>query len=337
MGAIATSRAGTGASQAFALAVSANTSTTSELATLSTSIKGSQTAISKDTFTYNGILDMRGETAASLAGSPFTLRVGRAAYTGNFDAKGHVNVVLPSNQKFTVTLRSGHLTMRVTNTNLAASVGADAVTTKQELGVVLGLELLSFRTSDVLRINTTPRGGKYMMPYRLGSNGVPVTGAFQILNMVGIDAKSGSPVHLSLTRDKAPVLPDGDNWTVNFIAIPRLGVDGGTTAAGVFTGNTSATIRIGTTFSQQLTLTQLAVKLQFKATGADPGVFQLLLNPKNFTHRLQVNTISADSTNIPAAITTKDINVFPLGLDLTGFSGETGRVIAPNRSAWTQR
>jgi hypothetical protein len=340
-GAVASPRSGSGSggSQSFKLDIEANTKANSELTTLSCAIKGSQTANSKDTFTYSGLLDMRNETAASLAGSTLTVRIGQTAISGKFDARGRVSAALPPSGKFSATLRSGRLTLKLRGASLAAGLGVSGLAAKTNVNTVIGLELISFRTSDVLNIPTNFRGGNYAMQYRLGGAGLPMTGAFQITALRGADAKTGTPIHFSLPSSRAgqPALPDGDNWDLSFVAAPRMGIEGGKTPGEVIGANTSATVRIGLSFSQQVSLTKRPVLLEFKGTTQTPGIARFRINPKTFINRLQVNTIAQQETAIPPAITTKDLTVFPFGLDLTGFSGDTGRCIAPDRTRWTQR
>jgi hypothetical protein len=182
------------------------------------------------------------------------------------------------------------------------------------------------------------------MQYRLGGAGSPQTGAFQILSVKGADGKTGTPISTSLSAPlsaplaaaAAPVAPDGDAWDVSFIAVPRIGIEGGKTPAASISANTSATVRIGQSFSQQVSLTKKAVILEFRG-GKAAGINRFRINPKTLINRLQVNTIAETETGILPAIVTKDLYVFPLGLDLTGFSGDTGRCIAPNGRRWTMR
>jgi hypothetical protein len=356
-GATATSRAGTGGFQPFALTVETNAQARSELVTLACSIKGNQVTPGKDSFTYSGLLDTRAETPASLAGSPFVLRIGTTSVSGSFNAKGKVNTTLPGNLKLSASLNGSRLKIKLTNAALTSALRATGLSGKQTLNTLIGLELVSFRTSDFLKFASVAHAGKYSLRYGLGTVGVPMAGAFQVISVHGADGKSGNSINLDLSSARAttpktpktpkvptgpktptpPPLPDADSWDVTFIAVPRIGIDGGSNGKAILTGASSATIRIGTTFSQQLTLTQKPVQLEFRATGKDPGVFRLDLNPKTFVHRLQTNFISEDDTGIPPAIVTKDLNVFPLGLDFSGYSGESAKTMAPNRTEWAQR
>ena len=341
-GTTATNRGGGRPLQSFSLTVNASTQARSEMATVQCAIKGSLLTTGKDSFSFSGILDSRAETPPSLAGSALTLRIGSTSVTGNFDAKGRVKTTLPGNQKFTASLSGSRLTIKLTNATLTDAVGARALSGKSTLNTIIGLELVSFRTSDALQFATLSRSGKYSMNYVLAKRGLPLAGAFQVISVHGSDGVTGDPIHLSLgtLKTKPPAgnpAPDGNSWDTTFIALPRFGIEGGKDVKTVFAGATSATIRIGDSFSQQLSLNQKNVKLEFRATGKDPGVFRLQLNPSNGIHRLQTNVISENDTGISPAIFTKDLTTFPLGLDFTGFSGESGKPMAPDRSSWQQR
>jgi hypothetical protein len=141
--------------------------------------------------------------------------------------------------------------------------------------------------------------------------------------------------------------PTGDRWIVRFYGVPGQDIAATTTtttttapaaptASSVISSGTSVTIEIGD-FSQQVTVAKQSVRFGFKSTGTTPGIFRLLMDPVKFVHRIETNILSVDDTSIPAAITTKDSTVFPLRMSVTGFTGDSGRVIAPNRSRWQQQ
>ena len=340
-GATATGRGGARQLQSFALTVNASAQARSELATVQCAIRGSLATNGKDSFSYTGLLDSRAETPPSLAGSTLTLRIGQTSVSGTFNAKGKVKTTLPGNQNFTASLSSARLSVKLNNATLTDAIGARALNGKSTLNTIIGLELVSFRTSDALQFATQARGGKYSLNYALSKRGQALAGAFQVISVHGSDGLTGSPIQLALplkgTTPKPSTQPDGDSWDTTFIAVPRFGIEGGKSNKDVYANATSATIRIGSGFSQQMSLTQKNVKLEFRATGKDAGVFRLQLNPMTCVNRLQTNTISEDDTGISPAIFTKDLTTFPLGLDFTGYSGESGKTMAPDRSAWSQR
>jgi hypothetical protein len=349
-GAVALARSGTSANQAFALTVEANTQANSELISTQIALNGHTSGGGKDVFTLQGYLDPRNETVGTLAGSTLTLRIGPTAFSGTFNAKGKVSAVLPNKGKFSVSYQpssGGRLKIKLSNVDLATPLGASAFANKTNRNLIVGLELVSFRTSDLLNVTTSVSSGKFALNYGLGRRGVPVSGGFQILSVFGKDGQTGGRTPLAKAPKPAPapkppkppkvVGPDGSAWKVIFLAVPRVGIDGGKSATSVLDGGGSATVRIGQSFSQQVSLTKQNVKLEFKAGGKDPGVFRLFLNPKTFYHTLQTNVLAESDTAISPAINTKDLTVFPLGLDITGYSGQTGRVIAPNVDNWRGR
>lgn len=308
-----------------------------------------------DSFTYSGYLDGKGQSAASLAGStdiPFVVHLGGGKYSGNFDDKGKIKINLdefgnpvtgntaaaslnasfsPSSGRFTVKLKGIDLTNALgRRTFVTPNGGGDTFNDKTVQPLVIAFEVGTFRTCEVLQMQTAVKRGRFSMQYRLGARGYSRGGAFQIISLSGIDSNDET----------------GDRWLVRFIGMP--GQDGPQatpseafpTAPGIVASATKATIRIGDAFSQDLTLAIKQVRLEFKATHQDAGVFQLLLDPRRFVHRLETNFISSDESGVSAAIVTKDPAIFRLGMDLTGssaFTGETGRVIAPNRSKWEQK
>jgi hypothetical protein len=120
---------------------------------------------------------------------------------------------------------------------------------------------------------------------------------------------------------------------VRFIGVPRA-----IETRPDISGTSSATVRIGGTFEQTLKLSLKKVRQEFKATNKDPGVWQFLLDPKRYVHRLQTNILTTDSdTAIPIATGNSTPDLFSLGLDIQGLTGEAGRVIVPNRDRWAQR
>ena len=313
----------------------------------------------KDSFTYTGYLDSKGETAASLAGNvsqPFVLRIGGGVYSGNFSDKGKIKIALdefgnpvsptsstpaPGSLDVSFSAKTGRITAKLKNVDLTSALGrrifgnssGEISNSKTVQPLIISFEIGSFRTCEVLQVETNVRNGRYSMQYRLGSRGYSRGGVFQILTTTGID-----------NRDET-----SSRWLIRFLGVPAQDEpqaapnEARPTATTVLSGTSKATIRIGDSFSQDCTVALKQVRLEFKATHTDAGIFQLLLDPKKFVHRLETNFIASSDTGVPAAITTKDATIFRLGMDLTtsattgGFTGETGRVIVPDRSTWFQK
>ena len=328
----ALSRMGGAYDQRFTINVEQNAIATTELASSACQVRGNTVTVGGDSFTYSGVLDGKGDIAPSLAGSPFVLRVGGAGFTGSFDAKGKIKTGFGAKGKMSVNFApsSGRFKVKLSGADLNAALGAAAFTGGVNQNVVIALEIGVLRTCEVLTLPAVVRGSKYQLSYRLGGKkGVSAGGAFQILSVSGADAMLNSE--------------PGDRWIVRFLGVPR-GIDGVPDVSGA----SSATVRIGASFSQTVTVAMKQVRLEFKTTSAVPGIFQLLLDPKKFVHRLQTNVLTeANDTGIPAAAETNDPALpqearalpalFSLGVDFKGLSGENGRVIIPARTTWTQR
>ena len=319
---LALSRNGTQTGQRFIFNVESNAVATTEVLATSCAIRGTLEGTDSDSFKYAGILDAKGEIGPTLAGTPFVLRVGGASFSGTLDEKGRVKEKIGAKGKFTVSYSAamGRLKIGITKTNLAAAVGAGAITTNGN--VAIGMELGAVRTCDLLGMAAGVRGARYQMGYTLGGRkGSSPCGGFQIVSVHGSDGKVDGET--------------GDRWLVRFLGVPRM-LDGKAPGDAV-SSTSSVTIRIGDSFSQTVSVGLKSVRLEFKATSLDPGIFRLLLDPKKFLHRLETNVLASDATSVPPAFESKDPALFRLGMDFSGYSGENGRVIVPNRTTWTQR
>jgi hypothetical protein len=316
-------RTGTVKGQAVSVQIAQNAVASTELAAQSCQVRGSVSATGEDSFSYTGLLDAKGDIAASLAGSPFVVRINGAAFSGTFDDKGRVQGESAGGQlKASFSPKTGRLQIKLKNIDLATALQAGSLQNKTMQNLVLVVEVGALRTTEVLSTDVRVGGGRFQMNYALGRQGIASTGAFQVISATGQDAKlDGEP---------------GDRWLVRFLAVPR-GIDG-KPASDVVSAGGSVTMRIGFTYQQAVSVALKSVRLEFKATGDDVGIFRLLLDPKKFVHRLETNILTESQTGIPAAFDALDpLGVFPLGMDFTGFKGETGKIIAPNRSRWIHR
>jgi len=334
----ARSRDGTSqTSQTVSLTVEVGTAVVTEMAAQSVSIKGNRALDGFDSLSYTGVFDSRGFTGPALAGSPVTLRIGSATFVGTFDDRGNATFTNAADDaKVSIKISSaGRLSMKVSNGVIGSKIGIlPELNGTSNRGVVFALETKGFRTTEVLNMETKALpSGRFSMTYALGKKGFSLAGAFQILKVDG-----------NATRK------DGErttSWQVRFLGVPgqdQVSSDGKPTAGKTIGDLTTCTLRIGSDFSQELALTtknpdraKSNVPVVFKATRNDAGVRQLTLDPKSFKHFLQTNPLSPGETGIPAAIDTKNLTVFPLGLTVNGLGGETGRIIAPNREKWSQR
>ncbi|MGD0090127.1 MAG: NYN domain-containing protein, partial [Planctomycetota bacterium] len=174
-------------------------------------------------------------------------------------------------------------------------------------------------------------GGKFTMDYILARYGFSRAGGCQTYSVGG--------------WDPAPVAaPKGDRWYLRFFVVPGQDIEtqaasanfAPPTAPQTLFGVSSITVEIGD-FSQQMQMKKGPHWLSFRGTHTANGVYQATFDSRTLHARVQTNIILTDDSNIPAAITTKNLIIFPLAVSFTGFSGETGRIIAPNRYAWKQR
>lgn len=332
----ALSRTGTGADQLFNLIVENNTQATSEVLAMNCTLKTNSTTLNKDSLVYRGAFDPKGLTLDSLAGSTFTLRIAGAEYTGKFDAKGRIKS--PGSVKTTalnVTVSPKNSTIQI---KLSGATLSSATTSAgSSIPIVFNMEFKHYRTSDAVLMSTRTVGTKHTLMYVLaGTRGKSMAGGLQILNLNGQDKKFFD----GTTGDPGI---DGTAWFVRWIGVPRFSIDSGAAAAlplrdptlgTMQTGSVSATIRIGDDSLGPVTATVNSNRLRFKAKSTDPGIFELILDGQRFIHSVQTNPLSELDTSIQRAIDSKQRTIFKFGMDVTGFSGETGRVIAPNQFLW---
>jgi len=353
-GLTAKSRDGLRDSQSFKISVEKDAPVTTEVAATQCQLRGQVpnplASLNKDTFTYTAYLDPKGETAASLAGTHFIFRLNGGTFfegSSRFDAKGKIKLGLDADGKpvaggtkgagamdVSFSAGTGRLSVKLRGVSLGAAVGAGNAIfrdgTSQPL--IIGVEVGNFRTCEVLMSETRVRGGRFTMQYTLGRRGFSRGGAFQILELEGAD-----------------IIPQDDEigakWLVRVLGVPpqdAVSADGGNVpfgkpkAAGVVGATTSVDVSIGD-YDQTVTVALKSVRLEFKSDFKTAGIYQVLLDPKKFVHRVQTNRIGLSDSNIPQAISTKQPTLFPFGLKFTGMKGETGRVMAPDRDRWVLR
>jgi hypothetical protein len=333
VGHVALSRDGTHQDQTFVIPVEGNTITTSEILALHCKASATTKTSNHDSFSYFGAFDPKGLTVAELAGSDFTLRIGRAAFTGSFDDKGKVFTPFGGKRnglKVTVSPVSATIAVSVTGADLAAALNTAALAGRATQNVVVLMEFKHYRACEPLTLTGRAAPGRVALQYNLGPHGHPMAGGFQVLNVLGSD------------RGFAPSATPGDIWVVRWLGVPRFGIDSGAAAAlpvrdpktSPQTGSVSATIRIGDGFSQTITATLVSHRMRFNATGKDPGLYKCTLDGEYFLHSLTSNILSPDDTEIPQAIGVKNATIFRFGMDVPNFKGQTGRVIIPNNFSW---
>jgi hypothetical protein len=368
----ARSRNGQSFDQFFTLTIESSIPISTELTATACEVRGALvpptgTAPGTDTFRYSGILDPKGNKAASLAGADVTVRVGTSAFSGQFDSKGKADLkngtpdqatdTAPVVGKASFSSSSGQFTVQLKGVFLGDAVGAaiDPATNLAKFGtgpsvqtLVLALEFActgfheaetraGFRTCEVLAVQTHVHVEKFSMSYALGSRGFSRAGACQIVSVTGADQTA---------KDKT----QGTKWIVRCLGMPGQDTAGTPTsshphvpaptfappkAPATILAATSTTIVIGD-FSNQVTLAMLKVRPGFKGTSSDTFA-KVLLDPKRFVHYIETNVFAPADTSIERAIDSKQPTIFPFALSFTGFTGEAGRVIVPDRGRWTQQ
>ncbi len=332
----ALSRNNSGPDQLFTLTVENNDQATSEVLAINCTLKADSATVNKDSLVYFGAFDPKGLTLDSLAGSPFILRIGDKPYSGNFDAKGRIKSSGSGKTNalnVTVSPKNSTIQIKLSGASLASAIKSAG----SSVPIVLNMEFKHYRTSDAILMSDRTAKTKHSLTYVLsGSRGKSMAGGLQILNANGQDKKffDGTPGDPGV---------DGTAWFVRWIGVPRFSIDAGAATAlprrdaaagSMQTGTVDATIRIGDDSLGPVTATINSNRLRFKAKSTDPGIFELILDGQRFIHSVQTNPLSELDTAIPRAIDSKQRTIFKFGMDVTGFSGETGRVIAPNQFLW---
>jgi hypothetical protein len=365
----AKSRDGNAINQAFTITMEKGLPVSTEVAAVTATVRGNvlidgTTFIANDSLTYSGYMDPKSETAATLAGTTFTLRIGRAGspgegiLTGTFDAKGKVRKTIaasPTNKKGQLSVSyspvNGRFTLKASGISLGTALGATSsvFTDVSYQPLILGFEIGNYRTTEVLQTQTKVRSGHFAMDYALGKRGFSRAGAMQVLSVRGTDSKVVSDNGGTSWLIKALGVPaqdspaaagtgttgtTGTTTTTTTTTTPKSSFTAPTASATILAG-TSATIEVGE-YSQQITLALKSVRLEFKATSKDHGIYQVLLDPKKFVHRIQTNNLTLDDTGIPQAFSTKLPALLPVGIVIPNFIGHTGRVIVPDRGVWVQ-
>ena len=178
-------------------------------------------------------------------------------------------------------------------------------TRRLAIGTVVGDAVAA---TEVLDFKTKLSGTRYRLSYNLSSQGSNAGGAFQIIRTRGVDTISATGI-------------GADAWTVAFIAMPRLGVAAPAGSSQGTNNVSSATVRIGSGFSQNLTPTNT--------------------NANSFSFRGAAGISTVQLTGIGLAKNAPRFGniFFPLGLDLTRtgvtFNGEHARRVFGLKNAYS--
>jgi hypothetical protein len=319
-GLIANNRANTAPDQSLVLTVGANSISSSDLTTLSCSVRGDRAGGGKDNLRYVGIVNALGQDKFSLADSDFAFRLANIAVTGRLDSNGSFKGDLADGSSAKVKISSsGILSVMISkgsfSTALNAAALVDGKLTREILQVTVGDAVVS---SEALDFDTSVRDTRYTLNYALGRSGASAGGGFQIVSVRGKDDLSSG----GLT---------GDSWRVGFIALAPKGITANGTPG--LDNVTAVNIRIGTNFIQNLTpIKSRGANTRFSLRTPD-GVTRFSLSGKNGKGTLQTDTLATRITGIPQAIASSGFGnlFFPLGVDITRtgapFTGEHARRI----------
>ena len=326
-GSIAKNRANSTSDGTFTVIIKDSPVTSTDNLTTACNVRGGIGTVGADMLRYSGYINVLGQDNFNLLNSAFSFRLSGIGISGQLDKKGMLaqNLSDGSKVKVKVSAKSGRIDVSISKGSfsnaLTATALVDGVNTRKALQVTVGDAVVS---SEVLDFDTRTSGDKYTLDFKLGRNGSSAAGAFQIVSVKGKDDTTSGG------------LP-GDAWRVMFIAEPRSGI---TAAGGLSQGLdnvTSATVRIGQSFSQNLlgaTVEAAGNKLSFHGDRSS-GVKRLTLDARRFTGHLETNVLSTKSTGIPQASQSPAFGniFFQLGVDLvrgtfgTPFSGEHARRI----------
>ena len=324
---VALNRAHTAPDQAFTITINDNAFNSTDVVTLSCSVKGANPTNGGDSLRYKGLINVLGQDTFSLLNSDFSFRIGSVVYAGRMDKRGQFKQTFPDHSKFTakINTRSGTLNVSIRDGSFATALNAGALvdhgTARKPLEVVVGDAVDS---SEILDFDSSVRGNGYGLNFALGRSGTNPAGAFQIYSVKGKDG-------ITLGGQS------GDAWQVNFFAVPRTAIANAKGQSAGFDDVTVATVRIGGNFSQTLNRASTSFgspNFSFKGQITD-GVKQISLTGQSFKGKLTTNVLNQIATSIPLASQAPGFGThfFSLGLDLqrsgTGapFNGEHARRI----------
>jgi hypothetical protein len=314
-------RAGTVDHQYMAVKIEAESYFSSELTTLSCSVRGDKSKTNADGFSCRGLVDLKDARLPQLAGKECELRIGGATYGAFFNDRGvaqtqsaaGVKINIRLNNKGAIAVRASGLTL-YDALNLADVSGA-------EINLIWGLTINGLTLVDVL-----PMKGKanlrWHFQYFMGKTGGPSAGSFQIVNVRGAERKNFK-------------LEPASRWLVRCLGIPPLvGETRPTWSDG------SVTVRMGLTYSQSVSVALERKRLIYKAASSSEDIYKLFIDPQKFVHRLETNFLTPLETNVPQAAESRDPDLFIFGLDAgsgsNAISGLGGCVIYPRLGTWSE-
>lgn len=323
-------RGGTIFDQRISFNIEDNNLISTDYTLLSCSVKGDVGQVGKDSIKFSGVMNLRGQPLKTLFNSPFIFQLGGATFSGRFNLKGQVVnsrggpaiFADGSQMKATVNAQTGRVQGTITKATLGKLLDAVNIQNRSLKRYGAGSNICSLLlASNLLEFVTRKSGDKFMLDYNLGKLGSSIGGNFQVLTVKGQDANdvAGNP---------------GDAWSVQFIAVPRFGID---TNPGL-DAISSVGFRIGANYNQRIDKRNLvsdkngSTKLLSK-NPAGTAIAKFSLDARKFLGVLQTSAISRVTTGIPQAKGAAAASTFNFGFDIlrtennAPFVGEGSKVI----------
>lgn len=332
----ATGRTGTAPNQVITFNIADTNVTSTDNTILNVNIKGSTNVLGKDSASFTCKINFNAATIGELglANKRFTLLLGNNVFTGYISSTGKLingnggKLVFADGSSLNgvVDAVNGTIKGTVSKANLSRGLDAGNLVDHSTKRIPIGFFLCDFViASDLVEFAVKHTGTKYSLSYTLGRVGSPVAGNFQIISLTskdGVDI-AGNP---------------GSSWKVNFISLPRVGVDDNANFTNL--ADPGMEIRIGQNFSQFISRNDLIVDskgtLVYQNKVSQVGIKSLKLKNGVFTGSLETFVITAAQTTIPPAgdpVANVNATFFNLALDIlrnapdVPFHGECSRSI----------
>jgi hypothetical protein len=322
----ARSRDGTTTNQLMTLNIQGNVVVSNTVVVTSFSAKGDTATGGKDKATLTAQLNLNGHPVSSLSG-PIVFRLGAAVITtgagtkGKFELLKKGGVAKAPSVKAAVTA-SGQLKATFSNQSFGTrgSFGPFNASNIFPIQITVGNVIDGL---SVINAGAKPqKNTKYAMNYTLGTipkGGVSgtVAGAFILTGVTGKDDTKG------VVRDA---------WKVSFIAVPPSG-------RSFNSAGTSATVSIGTNFSDKQTISAAkGVVKTGKIAAKSVDKFTRLSMSDKGKGSYQTGPLDSTLTGIrPASKSTAQIN-YGTEIDLGKFYGGAGSLaIFPKKSQWSSK
>jgi hypothetical protein len=282
----------------------------------------------KDQIKLAASVNLNGRKISDLTGDTLEVRLGQfstSEFTASktpatLDSKGKINkpakgAAAKTDPTFKGGVSSkGLLKVAIAKLTLTGKLGTlTGATVNLGVGVKIGDSLAS---SGFVQFDVKSSSSKTTLSYK--RNGADtLTGEFLVTDVKGKDSTGATA---------------GGSWKVSFIALPAADVD--------FNAPTSASVAIGTTFTDTLVVTEKNGKVSGKNAKADNKVLSLKMDAIKGKGSLSTSNLDSSKTNIKEAGSASATgNTFALGVTLsksTGatFQGEGGLAIFPNNTSW---